>query len=251
MVCSRWPEPRKSKKNKTADHMSTESDKSPNGVCSFVLYFRGFCMFCSRWPEPQKLKTKQNCRPHVHRVRQEPQWGLQFCCSFWIFEVFASPMGSAVLLFFVFRGFCMVCFAVYCCYHIKLPFTLRNPCRTLQNLAKSKLSHPPPSPPALLKNPTAPGIPGSNHNEPQQPPPKTVAAPQPGSTRAMETGRLYGDRDAYKAMSFDRENPVCDGLSGLWQGAARVQIPFEEVRRGSEPRPLGALGQFHAKKERR
>ena len=60
MVCSRWPEPRKSKKNKktkTADHMSTESDKNPNGVCSFVFLF------------------------------------------FWIFEVFASPMGSAVFLF--------------------------------------------------------------------------------------------------------------------------------------------------------
>ena len=52
MVCSRWPEPRKSKKkqnNKTADHMSTESDKSPNGVCSFGFFFfdfRGFCMVC-------------------------------------------------------------------------------------------------------------------------------------------------------------------------------------------------------------
>ena len=62
-----------------------------------------------------------------------PQWGLQFCCF---------------LIFCVFRGFCMICLAVYCCYHIKLPFTLRNPCRTLQNLAKSKLSHlPPPHPP--------------------------------------------------------------------------------------------------------
>ena len=92
MVCSRWPEPRKTK-NKTADHMSTESDKSPNEVCSFLFFFdfRGFCMVCSRWPEPRKTK-KQNCRPHVHRVRQEPQAGL-------------------ALLFFVFyfRGFCMAC----------------------------------------------------------------------------------------------------------------------------------------------
>ena len=74
---------------------------------------------------------------------------LFFCFFKNVFEVFASPMGSAVLFFWVFRGFCMVCFAVYyCCYHIKLPFTLRNPCRTLQNLAKSKLSHlPPPHPP--------------------------------------------------------------------------------------------------------
>ena len=70
MVCSRWPEPRKSKKNKktkTADHMSTESDKNPNGVFSFVflffLDFRGFCI----------------------------------------------PNG--VCSFFVFRGFCMACFA--------------------------------------------------------------------------------------------------------------------------------------------
>ena len=41
MVCSRWPDPRKSKKIKEtqiADHMSTESDKSPNGVCSFVFF---------------------------------------------------------------------------------------------------------------------------------------------------------------------------------------------------------------------
>ena len=62
-----------------------------------------------------------------------------------------APMGSAVLFFFDFRGFCMVCFAVYCCYHIKLPFTLRNPCRTLQNLAKSKLAHLPPPHPPLSK----------------------------------------------------------------------------------------------------
>ena len=48
MVCSRWPEPRKSKKkqnNKTADHMSTESDKSPNGVCSFGFFFLIFEVF--------------------------------------------------------------------------------------------------------------------------------------------------------------------------------------------------------------
>ena len=137
----------------------------------------------------------QNCRPHVHRVRQEPQWGLQFCfffevlhgllqmartskikktklqtplgllsdsvdmwsavlffvffgfSRFWPFgadhaktskiqkkqktklqttcpqsQTFA-PMGSDFLFF---RGFCMVCFAVYCCYHIK-------PFKTLQN----------------------------------------------------------------------------------------------------------------------
>ena len=188
--------------------MSTESDKSPNGVCSFVVLF-GFSRF-------------------LH-----PQWGLQFCC-FLFFEVFAW---FALLYTVVITSNC----PSLCEIHVE-------PFKTLQN---QNFHIPPPHPPALLKNPTAPGIPGSNHNEPQQPPPKTVAAPQPGSTRAMETGRLYGDRDAYKAMSFDRENPVCDGLSGLWQGAARVQIPFEEVRRGSEPRPLGALGQFHAKKERR
>ena len=29
------------KKHKTADHMSTKSDKSPSGVCSFVF----FCFF--------------------------------------------------------------------------------------------------------------------------------------------------------------------------------------------------------------
>ena len=64
-----------------------------------------------------------------------------------------APMGSAVLFFLDFRGFCMVCFAVYCCYHIKLPFILRNPCRTLQNLAKSTLSHlPPPHPPLSKKH---------------------------------------------------------------------------------------------------
>ena len=189
MVCSRWPEPRKSKKNKKkiADHMSTESDKSPNGVCSFVFYFRCFCMVCSRWPEPRKSKKpKKNCRPHVHRVRQEPQWGLQFW-FFWFFgfldfrgfcmvcyrwpeprkskkiqknktadhmstESDKSPNGVCSFAFWCFldfRCFCMVCFAVYCCYHIKLPFTLRNPCRTLQNLARSKFSHLPPSPPAL------------------------------------------------------------------------------------------------------
>ena len=45
----------------------------------------------------------------------------------------------------------MICLAVYCCYHIKLPFTLRNPCRTLQNLAKSKFSHLPPPHPPLSK----------------------------------------------------------------------------------------------------
>ena len=128
MVCSRWPEPRKSKKakkNKTADHMSTESDKSPNGVCSFFFLIFEVC-----------------ASPMGSAV-------LFFCFFKNVFEVFASPMGSAVLFFWVFRGFCMVCFAVYyCCYHIKLPFTLRNPCRTLQNLAKSKLSHlPPPHPP--------------------------------------------------------------------------------------------------------
>ena len=51
---------KKSKKNKTADHMSTVSDKSPNGVCSFVFLFvfdfRSFCMVCSRWPEQRKSK---------------------------------------------------------------------------------------------------------------------------------------------------------------------------------------------------
>ena len=86
------------KQKKIADHMSTESDKSPNGVCSFVFYFRCFCMVCSRWPEPRKSKKpKKNCRPHVHRVRQEPQWGLQF----WFFWFFG---------FLDFRGFCMVCY---------------------------------------------------------------------------------------------------------------------------------------------
>ena len=135
MVCSRWPEPRKTQKNKkkqncrphvhrvrqepqcglqfcfcfllffevfawfapdgqkienkkikTADHMSTESNKSPNGVCSFFCFFvfLGFCMVCSRWPKPRKTKQK-NCRQHVHRVRQEPQWGLQV---FFVFSRF-------------------------------------------------------------------------------------------------------------------------------------------------------------------
>ena len=98
VVCSGWPEPRKSKqkqKNNTADHMSTESDKSPNGVCSFVfLIFKVFA-----WPAPDgqnlenpKKQKRQNCRPHVHRVRQEHQWGLQF-----------------FVFVFDFRGFCMVC----------------------------------------------------------------------------------------------------------------------------------------------
>ena len=94
MVYSRWPEPRKSKKKKIADHMSTESDKSPNGVCNF--YFLIFEVFAWSAPDGQNLenkkKQKKNCRPHVHRVRQEPQWALQFC----------------LLFFFDFRGFCMV-----------------------------------------------------------------------------------------------------------------------------------------------
>ena len=181
MVCSRWPEPRKTKKQNCRPHVHRVKQEPQWGLqfcflCFFV--FRGFCMVCSRWPEPRKTK-KQNCRPHVHRVRQEPQWGLQFC--FFVFSRFLhgllqmartskkqkkykkncrphvhrvrqvgsavlfcafgfsrflpgllqmartskkkklqttcpqsqtrAPMGSAVLffLFFVFRGFCMVC----------------------------------------------------------------------------------------------------------------------------------------------
>ena len=80
--------------------MSTESDKSPNGVCSFVFYFL-FWRFLhglfqmARSSKIQKNKRNPNCRPHVHRVRQEPQWGLQFC-FFLIFEVFAwsAPDGQ-------------------------------------------------------------------------------------------------------------------------------------------------------------
>ena len=98
MVSSRWPETRKSKKDKknnTADHMSTESDKSPNGVCSFVFlcffWFSRLLHGLLQMARTSKIQ-KKNCRPHVHEVRQEPQWGLQFCFFvffFWIFEVLA------------------------------------------------------------------------------------------------------------------------------------------------------------------
>ena len=139
MVCSRWPESRKSKKTKKtklqttcpqsqtrapmgsaifaflffwifevfawsapdgqnlenqkkpADHMSTESDKSPNGICSFCFFvffdFRGFCMVCSRWPEPRKSKKKQkkqNCKTTCPQSQTR------------------APMGSAVLDFLLF-----------------------------------------------------------------------------------------------------------------------------------------------------
>ena len=77
----------KTKKNKTADHMSTESDKSPNGVCSFVFFvFLSFSRFLHGLLQMARTSKKQNktknCRPHVHRVRQEPQWGLQFFVFF-------------------------------------------------------------------------------------------------------------------------------------------------------------------------
>ena len=79
----------KQETTKTADHMSTESHKSPNGVCNFVLlgflFFRGFCMVCSRWPEPRtskKTKLQTTCPQSQTR----------------------APMGSAVL-FFVFFWF--------------------------------------------------------------------------------------------------------------------------------------------------
>ena len=67
--------------------------RAPMGSAVLFFDFQGFCVVCSGWPEPRKSKQKQKkqyCRPHVHRVRQEPQWGLQFC-------------------FFDFQGFCMVC----------------------------------------------------------------------------------------------------------------------------------------------
>ena len=129
---------KKNKKHKTADHMSTESDKSPKGVCS--LFFWIFEVFAWSAPdgqnlENQKKQKKQNCRPHVHRVRQKPQWGLQFFFGFSRFlhgllqmartskikknkktklqttcpqSQTKAPMGSAVF-FLDFRGFCMVC----------------------------------------------------------------------------------------------------------------------------------------------
>ena len=77
---ARTSKKQKNKTNKPADHMSTESDKSPNGVCSFVFFcfFEVFAWFAPDGQNLEKTK-KQNCRPHVHRVRQEPQWGLQFC----------------------------------------------------------------------------------------------------------------------------------------------------------------------------
>ena len=191
MVCSRWPEPRKSKKppkkklQTTCPQSQTRAPmgsavlffvscgfsrflhgllqmartseiqkkkqktklqttcpqnqtRAPMGsaILFFVFFdFRGFCMVCSRWPEPRKskkYKKEQNFRPHVHRIRQEPQWGLQFCFLFFcIFEVFAwsapdgqnlenqkknktklqttcpqsqtrAPMGSTVLVFLFF-----------------------------------------------------------------------------------------------------------------------------------------------------
>ena len=129
----RDPGKAKQETTKIADHMSTDSDKSPNGVCNFDFCF--FEVFAWSTPDGQNLENPKKKKLQTTCPQSQTR----------------APMGSAVLFFLDFRGFCMVCFAVYCCYHIKLPFTLRNPCRTLQNLAKSKLSHlPPPSPPALF-----------------------------------------------------------------------------------------------------
>ena len=51
---------------------------------SAILLFWIFKVFAWSAPDGQNLENpkkppKKNCRPHVHRVRQEPQWGLQFC----------------------------------------------------------------------------------------------------------------------------------------------------------------------------
>ena len=136
----RDPGKAKQETTKTADHMSTESDKSPNGVCSLVFFFSRFLHGLLQMARTSKKKQKkQNCKDHMSTESDKSPNGV---CSFVFF----------VILFF--RGFCMVCFAVYCCYHIKLPFTLRNPCRTLQKSSKpckiKTFTSPPPHPPLSL-----------------------------------------------------------------------------------------------------
>ena len=88
----RDPGKAKQETTKTADHMSTESDKSPNGVCSFVFDFQGFCVVCSGWPEPRKSKQKQknNTADHMSTESDKSPNGV---CSFvfLIFKVFAWP----------------------------------------------------------------------------------------------------------------------------------------------------------------
>ena len=76
--------PKKQKKTKlqtTCPQSQTRAPMRSAVLFLFFVVFRGFCMVCSRWPENRKQKN-QNCRPHVHRVKQEPQWGLQFFLFF-------------------------------------------------------------------------------------------------------------------------------------------------------------------------
>ena len=136
----RDPGKAKQETTKTADHMSTESDKSPNGVCSLVFFFfRGFCMVCSRWPEPRK-RNKKNKTAKTTCPQSQTR----------------APMGSAVLFFLL---FCF--FEVFAWFALLYTVVITSNCpllceihvepfKNLQNLAKSKLSHLPPLTPRSL-----------------------------------------------------------------------------------------------------
>ena len=66
VVCSGWPEPRKSKQKQKKTILQTTCPQSqtraPMGSAVLFFDFQGFCMVCSRWSEPRKSKKTKKTK---------------------------------------------------------------------------------------------------------------------------------------------------------------------------------------------
>ena len=120
--------------------MSTEPDKSPNGVCSFGLFFLIFEVFAWSAPHGQNLENPKKTKTKLQSTCPQSQT--------------RAPMGSAVLFFFlifeVFAWFALLYIVtitsncpLLCEIHVE-------PFKTLQN--QNFHISPPPHPPLSIIN---------------------------------------------------------------------------------------------------